>query len=92
MPPLALKLAAYAWPVVPEGKLVVVIASGLGAFEVGGELIAMASCPVAVCAAESVTWTLKSKLPGVVGVPLIAPVAAPSISPGGSAPALMAQL
>ena len=50
---------------------------------------------VAVCAVgvvESVTFAVKLNEPEVVGVPEMAPVAADSVSPAGSAPELMLQL
>jgi hypothetical protein len=87
-PPLAVNVALYACPVVPEGKLVVAITSGAGGFEGTAELTAIVSCPVAAFAAESVTWTVKPKLPVAVGVPLMAPVEALRTNPGGKAPPL----
>ena len=50
---------------------------------------------VAVCAVgvvESVTFTVKLKVPDVVGVPEMAPLEAVKLSPAGNAPALMLQL
>ena len=45
---------------------------------------------VAVASSASVTRTAKENAPTVVGVPLIRPVEAFSVSPGGSAPELSA--
>ena len=50
---------------------------------------------VAVCAVgavESVILTVKLKVPAVVGVPEIVPLAVASVRPPGNAPALMLQL
>jgi hypothetical protein len=49
---------------------------------------------VAFCAglSESVTLTVKEKVPGVVGVPEITPVEALRASPGGREPALIAHV
>src|ERR1700674_557609 len=50
---------------------------------------------VAVCAVgveESVTWTVKEKVPIAVGVPAIVPVEAFSSNPGGNEPVTTLQL
>jgi hypothetical protein len=46
----------------------------------------------AVGLVESVTFTVKLKLPEAVGVPEIRPVDAAKLNPGGSEPALMLQV
>ena len=48
----------------------------------------------AVCGvpAESCTWTVKFDVPAVVGVPVIAPVAAFKLRPAGSEPVITVQL
>ncbi len=92
MPPLAVNVALYACPAVPEGKLVVVITSGAGGFEGAAEVTAIVSCAVAVFADESATWTVKPKLPVALGVPLMAPVEALRANPVGKAPALSAHV
>jgi hypothetical protein len=38
---------------------------------------------------ESTTWAVKLKVPGVVGVPVTAPVETLSESPGGNSPEVM---
>jgi hypothetical protein len=51
----------------------------------------MLNCLLAVTDELSVTCTVNVKLPELVGVPLIAPLAASSASPAGSAPAVIDQ-
>lgn len=58
-------------------------------------LIEILRFAVAVCAvgvSESVTCTVKLEVPVAVGVPVIAPVAAFSVSPPGRLPLVMAQV
>jgi hypothetical protein len=54
----------------------------------------LSDCVVAcaVGAVESVTLTAKLKVPAVVGVPEIVPLAAASVRPAGNAPELMLQV
>ena len=86
VPPVAPNVALYAEPTVPPGKLVVEIANG--------ELTVIVRAFVAVCAGvpESVAFTVKLAVPAAVGVPVIAPVLALSVSPAGSAPEAMDQV
>jgi hypothetical protein len=78
VPPLACKLTEYAVPLIPAGRSVVVI-------ETGGGAIKIDSARVALRNAASLTRTVKFAVPGIVGVPLIAPFAA-SAKPEGSDP------
>jgi hypothetical protein len=54
----------------------------------GTEATLMLKASVAVCIGRlaSFTWTLKLKAPVAVGVPLIAPLVALSVKPGGRDP------
>jgi hypothetical protein len=75
---------------VKVGKLValVVIVSGE---EVGVTAKVKAAVAVFAGLPESVTMMLVLKVPETVGVPAIIPLAAPSVSPAGSAPDAMLQ-
>jgi hypothetical protein len=55
---------------------------------IGTDEIVMPSDLVAVLTGMlvSLTWTLKLKAPVVIGVPLIAPLVALTVKPGGRAP------
>ena len=53
-----------------------------------GPLITMLSALVAVAFAESLTWTVKLLVPGVAGVPVMAPVGSRD-RPVGSAPVVI---
>jgi hypothetical protein len=66
-----------------SGEVVVITSAGL---------MVRVNARVAVAVALSVTWAVKLYVPAVVGVPLSTPLAAFSVSPGGSAPALTDQL
>jgi hypothetical protein len=81
VPPVAARVAAYAWCTAPDGRDVVVI-------ETGAAATAMLRDPWAVCWGDppSAAWTVKEYVPGDVGVPLMPPVAASSERPGGRLP------
>src|ERR1022692_2785265 len=66
-------------PSVPVGNEAVVMD--------GGGLMVKANALLAVAWLTSVTWMVKLKLPAVVGVPLICPVAEFSATPAGRVPA-----
>ena len=88
VPPLAANDCEYAVPAVPPGSELVVIASVAGA-------IVSVRLTVAVCAVgvvESVTLNVSGVELGPVGVPLIRPLAAFSVSGLGSDPDVMLQL
>jgi len=82
VPPVAARVAEYAVPTVPPGREVVVIESGRP------EITTIDRLAVAVIGGlwESVTATVKLKVPTVVGVPKMTPVEALRVSPGGSEP------
>jgi hypothetical protein len=85
LPPLALNGCEYLAPTVPvdSGELVRITRGGL-TVKVSGLL--------AVAPLKSVTWMVKLKMPAVVGVPLICPVAEFSARPPGKAPTVTAQI
>jgi hypothetical protein len=80
-PPLALSLAEYDVPTVPMGSVEGEIVSA-------GVAMAIVNFTAAVRAGEpeSVKVTVKLTLPATVGTPVIAPVAALRLSPGGNKP------
>ena len=88
MPPVAPSVWLYAVPSVPPGSVNVVTLSG-------GALMVMLRLAFAVLAgfSESVTVTVKLICPtcGPVGLPVIAPVEAFSVSPAGRLPLVTAQ-
>jgi hypothetical protein len=49
----------------------------------------MLQLEVAVLPCESTTWAVKLYVPAVVGVPVIAPVEALSVKPGGNEPLMI---
>lgn len=77
VPPVAARVAEYAAPTVPGGRVAVVT--------VGGPLMAIESDAVAVCPTPSVTRAVKLDVPGAVGVPEIVPVE-DRLNPGGNVP------
>ena len=83
VPPVAAWVALYTTPTVPEAKELVVMLTGGG----GAGATVILSALLTLCAGEeeSVTRTVREKLPLCVGVPEIAP-AAESVNPGGSVP------
>lgn len=84
-PPVAARLVEYEVPTVAPGREVVLTASA--GFTV------MLKVPVAVAFVESFTCAVKFAVPlGPVGVPLIAPVLAFSVSPAGKLPTVMLQV
>jgi hypothetical protein len=86
VPPVACKVALYAVPTTPFGSDVVVTASGAA-------LIVMLRALDAFCPSASVACTVKFVVPGFpVGVPVIAPVEAFSVSPAGSDPTMTLQV
>jgi predicted RecA/RadA family phage recombinase len=80
-PPLAARVCEYAAPTVPLGSDEVVTVN------CGGAMVMLRACD-AVAFELSFTWTVKLEVPAVVGVPLIAPLAA-SDSPAGSEPVVV---
>ena len=77
--PDAVRVAAYADPTVPSGRLVVVMLSE------GAEIV-MVSGLVALAPPAPTTFAVKLDVPAVVGVPPIAPVEALRDRPAGSEP------
>jgi hypothetical protein len=77
LPPVAVKLCEYATPAVPPGSVVEVVI-------VGGAVDSTASSthPLTRFPSPSATWTLKRKVPSVVGVPDSTP-APESVNPAG---------
>src|SRR5579885_3386467 len=77
--------AEYGLPAVPSGRLAVVMVSA-------GLIVAL-STAVTLCGGVvlSVTLTVKPKLPALAGLPVMAPLAAFRLSPGGNAPLLTDQ-
>jgi hypothetical protein len=83
VPPLALRLAEYAVPTVPFGKLVVATVSA-------GYPTTIDKLPlVPVSPYASVAFTVNVLVPGFVGVPVIAP-ALDRVNPAGNDPLLSA--
>ena len=80
MPPVACSVAEYGTPTVPPGSVVVVIVG-----DGGGATVIDSSCR-SLWVALSVTSAVNPDAPALVGVPVIAPVAAFSVSPAGSEP------
>ncbi len=80
LPPVEVRVALYAVPIVAVGTEFVVIASVLRTIEI-------VKFAVAVCCGvkESAAFTVKVLLPAAVGVPLITP-AADNVSPAGRVP------
>jgi hypothetical protein len=70
----------YGWPVAPEGRVLVVTANGA----------AMVIARLVDCSCvgddESLTVTVNGHVPGLDGIPEIAPVEALSTSPDGRVP------
>ena len=87
-PPAALSFTEYGTPLVTVGRVLAVVTTS------PETPVVMASGALADCgvASESVTCATKVKLPPVVGVPEITPVAARSFSPAGSDPTGIDQL
>jgi hypothetical protein len=84
-PPVALKAVEYAVKVRPCGSAAAVAI-------VSAELTLIWKLLLAVCAGvPPVTWTLKLKVPDVVGVPLMRPDAAKA-KPGGRLPEVTDQV
>src|SRR3954452_15374430 len=81
VPPLAESVWLYAAPAVPPGSDDVVTVSG------GGATLMLSACD-AVAFELSLTCTVKFAVPAVVGVPLMAPLAA-SDRPAGSEPSVV---
>ena len=83
-------MVLYAVPCVPfDSELVVILTAGTL------DAIDMLRAFVAVCAVskvESVTSTVKVKVPDAVGVPEMTPVEAVKLNPAGKEPELMLQL
>jgi len=64
----------------------------LSVVAVASAAIAMPQLPLPVPAGvpvESAAWAVKVKLPAAAGVPLMAPLAAAKVSPGGNDPAVI---
>jgi hypothetical protein len=80
VPPLAARVCEYAVTAVPAGRDPVVMLGGVAA-----GLIVICRAFEADRFTESVTFAVKSYAPTVVGVPVIAPLAA-SVRPGGNDP------
>ena len=80
VPPLAETVAKYAAPVVPCGSVV-------GATVIVAQSIVSEYASVPVQPFASVAWAVKFEVPGVVGVPVMAPLVA-SDKPAGNAPAI----
>ena len=85
-PPFVWTVWLYPVPTVPLAREVVEIVST--------GVMMMLNCLVAVCCGvpESVACTVTLDMPAVVGVPVIAPVAAFKVRPTGKVPALIAQV
>jgi hypothetical protein len=83
VPPIVATVCEYAIPTWPLGSDEVVIVNVFGK-------IVNVSCTAVVCAGTPASVTLKVTrlLTGFVGVPVICPVAALSVNPTGSRPAL----
>ena len=79
MPPLAVKLALYGTPTCPVVVATQASVNGAGAITTPQPLV------VAVALDESVTLTMKLKVPAAVGVPLRMP-AADKVNPAGNVP------
>jgi hypothetical protein len=86
VPPVAASVREYWLPTLPFGSDVVVM------LRVWAAAIVMLNCLVAICAALSVTRTVKVNIPAAVGVPEIAPVDEFSESPLGREPLTIDQL
>jgi hypothetical protein len=84
VPAVAARVWLYAVPAVPVGNDPVVMLGGIGA-----GLMVMRSARESDSAVASVTRTVKSYGPAVVGVPEMAPLEA-SVSPGGNDPLVTA--
>jgi hypothetical protein len=86
IPPVACRRFAYVEPMVPDGRLEVVIPSGVGATTSESET-------VLVCEGfdESAIAAVKLVMLTAVGVPEISPVVAERLTPLGSPPAVMDQ-
>ncbi len=79
VPPLAVKVAEYGVPTMPDGGFPVMVSCGAAIVMENG-------CGVEVAPRLSFTVTLKLNLPAVVGVPPITPLDGSSARPPGSAP------
>jgi hypothetical protein len=87
VPPLAVKVALYTVPCVPPvNEPVVILTGGIDALIVRLNAL-VAAC--AVGAVESVTFTVKLKVPEAVGVPEMTPLDAVKVNPEGSEPELI---
>lgn len=71
-------------PTTPAGKAELLVIASVA-------LIVRANCTEAAAPFASFTCRVKSEVPGVVGVPLICPLAGFSVMPAGKAPAVMVQ-
>jgi len=87
VPPDAVTVCEYAEPTVGAGSVVCVTVTVAAPTESVYACVPLNGAPVPVL--ESTAFTVKPKLPAVVGVPVIAPVALFSARPAGSAPAEM---
>jgi len=85
VPPVAASVVLYAAPFVPAG-------SGDAVEMAGTALMVKTNACAVVAEAASVRVTVKFAIPAVVGVPEMTPVAAASVSPAGSNPALIDQV
>jgi hypothetical protein len=86
VPPLAWRRLEYVEPIVPDGRLDVVIASGTAAMTIVNE-----TDLVCVGFDESAIVAVKLVVPLPIGVPEISPVAAERLSPLGRPPDVMDQ-
>ena len=87
VPPVAASVCEYAAPTCPFASDAVAITSGAGAMVKVRTLVAVRAGEL-----ESVTRKVSGAFIAAVGVPLIWPVDALSVSPFGSAPAVSAQV
>lgn len=86
-PPVAAKVALYALPCCPLGKELVLMLTDAAATTTLSACVAVS----AVGFVESVTFTVKLKVPEALGVPEIAPLEAFKLRPVGREPEVMLQ-
>ena len=77
-PPVASRFREYATPAVPVGRLVVAIASGATPTAIESSCVSVRGE-----APASVSWTVNVVVPGLDGVPVIAPDGESSVRPAG---------
>ena len=82
VPPDASSRRLYGWPILPSGRLVVVIVNTGCSIEALTIAIAVCCCT----SVESTTRAVNVHFPGCVGVPVMAPLSAFNDNPGGSWP------